>query len=55
MYKTYNHEFGIEFPLNIYTYDLYYDLPTDEMFSNFPTFLLQFKFFALCEKKIMNL
>ena len=33
--------FFIESPKNIYSYDLYYDLPTD-CFRNFPTFLLQF-------------
>ena len=37
------------------SYDLYYDLPTDEMFSIAPTFLLQFQLFALCKEKIIDL
>ena len=50
IYKTYNHEFSIESPFNIYSYDLLYNLPTDEMLSNFPYFFvtsLTLKFFFL--------
>ena len=54
IHKTYNYEFSIEFPQNIYLYDFYYVFPTDEMFSNFSTFLFEIETRALCKKNIIN-
>ena len=52
IYKTYNHEFCIESPQNIYSYDLYYDLPVDEMFSKFPYFFVTILTPSIMQEKI---
>ena len=51
MYKTYNHEFSSEFPQNIYTYNLYYNLHTDKMFSNFPYFFVTILTLCIMQEK----
>ena len=51
IYKTYNHEFGNEFPQNIYSYDLYYNLATDEMFSKFPYFFVTISTLCIMQGK----
>ena len=51
IYKTYNHEISIECPWNIYSYNLYYDLPTDEMFSNFPYFFVTISTLCIMQEK----
>ena len=42
----------MEFPENIYSYDLYYDLPTDEMFSKIPYFFYNFNSLHYPRKKL---
>ena len=51
IYKTYNHEFCIEFPWNIYSYDFYYDLPTDEMFLEFSYFIVRISTLCIMQEK----
>ena len=55
IYKTYNREFWIQFPWNIYSNDLYYDSPIDEMFSKFPYFYVTISTLCIMQKKIIDL
>ena len=55
IYKTYNYEISIECTWNIYLYNLYYDLPTDEMFSSFPYFFVTILTLCIMQEKIIHL
>ena len=55
IYKTYNHEFSIEFPWNRYSYDLYYDLPTEEMFPKFPYIFVTILTLCIMQEKTIQL